>query len=192
MAERSTPARAVHIALVHWPVYDRAGSIVATNITNFDIHDIARAARTYGVEKYYIVHRMQEQLMFVSRVLDHWQVGTGAALNPKRKSALGMIETVETVDALIESFAAKPLVIGTTAKAGADALTFRDTRRLIWHEPGAPLLILFGTGNGLHEDVIRRCDGVLESIRGASADDYRHLSVRSAVSICLDRLLGAC
>ncbi|MCB0412258.1 MAG: hypothetical protein KDD22_07010, partial [Bdellovibrionales bacterium] len=35
------------------------------------------------------------------------------------------------------------------------------------------------------------CDALLEPIKGVGAQDYRHLSVRSAVSICLDRLLGA-
>ena len=38
----------VNVALIHWPVYDRAKNIVCTNVTNFDIHDIARAGRTYG------------------------------------------------------------------------------------------------------------------------------------------------
>nr|HPI41871.1 RNA methyltransferase [Pseudobdellovibrionaceae bacterium] len=37
---------------------------------------------------------------------------------------------------------------------------------------------------------LKSCDGVLEGIQGASVDNYRHLSVRSAVSICLDRLLS--
>nr|WP_295900801.1 RNA methyltransferase [uncultured Bdellovibrio sp.] len=30
----------------------------------------------------------------------------------------------------------------------------------------------------------------MESIRGAPPKDYRHLSVSSAVSICLDRVMG--
>lgn len=37
---------------------------------------------------------------------------------------------------------------------------------------------------------MQSCDGVLESIRGAPPNDYRHLSVRSAVSIYLDRIMG--
>ena len=65
------------VALIHYPVFDRAGKQVATNITHFDIHDIARVCRVYGVDRYYIVHPSVEQLMFVSRVLDHWRVGAG-------------------------------------------------------------------------------------------------------------------
>ena len=41
----------LNVALVHWPIRDRAGNIVCTNVTNFDIHDIARASRTYGVDQ---------------------------------------------------------------------------------------------------------------------------------------------
>ena len=70
------------VALIHHPVYDRAKNTIATNITNFDIHDIARACRVYDIEKYYIIHPMREQLMFVSRVLDHWRVGSGSKFNP--------------------------------------------------------------------------------------------------------------
>jgi len=29
------------VALMHYPTRDRQGDLVATNITNFDIHDIA-------------------------------------------------------------------------------------------------------------------------------------------------------
>ncbi len=187
------PVREVYIALVHWPVYDAKRKIVATNVTNFDIHDIARAARTYGVKKYFIVHRIQEQLMFVSRVLDHWRVGEGAKHNIMRKSALDMIELKETVEQVVQSFETPPLVLATSARLTGIALqkTFVETKKMIFETEGPPLLILFGTGFGLHEDVLNLCDIALEPIRGSSQDDYRHLSVRSAVSICLDRLLGA-
>ena len=37
------------VALVHHPVLDRRGDRVTTAVTNLDLHDIARTARTYGV-----------------------------------------------------------------------------------------------------------------------------------------------
>ena len=49
-------------------------------------------------------------------------------------------------------------------------------------------LLVFGTGWGIAGEVIERADHCIEPIRGPS--DYNHLSVRSAVSIVLDRLLG--
>lgn len=184
--------REVSVVLIHWPVLDRAGNIVCTNVTNFDIHDIARASRTYGVSQYFIVNRLQEQLMFVSRVLDHWRVGTGAKYNPKRKTALGMIELKETLEDVIASFKVKPIVVATSAREREiPRVTFKELRQEIWEgDSQVPILLIFGTGFGLAESVFELCDQLLEPLKGASADDYRHLSVRSAVSICLDRLLG--
>ncbi len=184
--------RPIHVALIHWPVLDRTGQIVCTNVTNFDIHDIARASRTYGVEKYFIVNRMQEQLSFVARVLDHWRVGVGSKYNPKRKTALGMVELKETLEDVIGTFPDRPMVISTSARdRGKRRISFKELRQEIWDSSSTqPILLVFGTGFGLSESVFELCDGLLEPMRGASADDYRHLSVRSAVSICLDRLLG--
>ena len=54
------------IALVHFPIVDGQKDVVATNITNFDIHDIARAATVYAVEKYYLIHPVQEQKVLKS------------------------------------------------------------------------------------------------------------------------------
>src|SRR5258706_2622956 len=39
----------IYIALLHHPVYDKNGQVVTTAVTNMDIHDIARAAETYGL-----------------------------------------------------------------------------------------------------------------------------------------------
>lgn len=182
----------VYVSLIHWPVMDRAGSVVVTNVTNFDIHDIARASRAYGVEKYYIVNRLKEQLMFVSRVLEHWRIGTGSVYNPKRKSALTMVDLKETLEDCIKDFKDKPIIVATSAKPHptAQAITFPELRKKIWSEPERDVFMVFGTGFGLHPDIYNMCDFLLEPIKGDSKDDYRHLSVRSAVSICLDRLLS--
>ncbi len=50
-----------------------------------------------------------------------------------------------------------------------------------------PLFLLFGTGWGLTQEVKDSSDYVLAPIEGKG---YNHLSVRSAVAIILDRLLG--
>lgn len=184
---------AVSVGLVHWPVLDSKAVTVATNITNFDIHDIARVSRSYGVDKYFIIHKGREQLMFVSRILEHWRIGTGAKYNPMRKTALGMIQLEETVEDAIRKWGGKGKILATSARdiPGLERMSFRKLKEKIHTEPQEPILILFGTGYGLHEDVFKLCHGTIEPIWGAAPDQYRHLSVRSAVSICLDRLLGA-
>jgi hypothetical protein len=52
------------------------------------------------------------------------------------------------------------------------------------------LLLLFGTGWGLTNEMLAECDFVLEPIAGLGKNSYNHLSVRSAAAIILDRLLG--
>lgn len=182
------------IGLLHYPILDREKNTVATNITNFDIHDIARAARMYGVDKYYIIHPMKEQLMFVERVLDHWRVGVGEKFNPSRKVALSRVQTAESFDKAFAHWGVpEARVVTTHARAveGAQRITFPELRNVI-HKDLEPCFLLFGTGYGMSDEFMRGRGYVLESIRGAPPDDFRHLSVRSAVSICLDRLMGPC
>ena len=181
------------MGLLHYPIMDRKKEIVATNITNFDIHDIARAATVFGLEKYYLIHPMHEQLMFVDRILDHWRTGEGSKYNPFRRTALEHVETARTLDEAIADWGVKDcLRIGTHARAvaGTKHWSLADLRSEM-HEKQKPVFLLFGTGFGMTDEYMSNLDGVLESIRGVGPRDYRHLSVRSAVSIYLDRLMGA-
>jgi hypothetical protein len=188
----SSKAPRLAIGLVHYPILDGHKDIVATNVTNFDIHDIARAATVYGVEKYYIIHPVQEQLMFVERVLDHWRVGVGAKYNPMRRTALENVKTAENLEMALSDWGVPDaLTIATHARKveGAAFYTFKELKSELF-EKERPVFLMFGTGYGLTEDFMRSCGGVLESIKGAPPADYRHLSVRSAVSIILDRVMG--
>lgn len=190
MSETFVPT--LGLGLLHYPMLDGKKDIVATNITNFDIHDIARAAQVFGVQRYYLIHPIREQLMFVDRVLDHWRVGQGSKYNPKRKTALGRVRSAESLPKALEDWGLpKPLIIATHARSveGVKTYSFKELRSVL-HDEKRAVFLLFGTGFGMTEDYMRGCDGVLESIRGAPPEDYRHLSVRSAVSICLDRLMG--
>ncbi len=182
----------VNLGLVHWPCWNQNGEIIATNVTNFDIHDIARASRSFGVSRYYIINKLQEQLMFVERVLDHWRVGEGSEHNRMRKTAIGMVKTAETVESALNDHEVKPLLVATSAREVPECptITLIALREKMWTDRSRPTFILLGTGWGLHSSVLEKCDYVLEPIKGSSTDDYRHLSVRSAASIILDRLLG--
>lgn len=191
MSENYKPRLAV--GLVHYPIEDKLKNVVSTNVTNFDIHDIARAARMYGAEKYYIIHPMKEQVMFVERVLDHWRTGEGSRFNPSRQVALTRVQTAESYEAALKDWdAPNAMTIATHARPipGVDTVSFRGLRQQMWDEK-RPCFLLFGTGYGMTENFMKTCTAILEPIRGAPPDDFRHLSVRSAVSICLDRLMGA-
>lgn len=180
------------VGLFHYPTVDRQGDLVATNVTHFDIHDIARACRVYGVDQYFIVHPGKEQLMYVDRVLDHWRVGEGSKFNPMRKTALGDVRAVESLDQIKKIWGYENIrCVATHARQlpGQEKFTFPMFKETLLQDE-EPYLLVFGTGFGLTQDFMKSCYAVLDPIKGDSADDYRHLSVRSAVSICLDRLLG--
>jgi hypothetical protein len=45
----------LYMALIHHPVVNKKGDTVGSAVTNMDLHDIARAGRTFGVKGYYVV-----------------------------------------------------------------------------------------------------------------------------------------
>lgn len=181
----------VSIALLHYPVYDRNRRVVASAVTNLDLHDIARSARTFGLFRYYVVTPVAEQRILAERIRGHWQDGWGASYNPKRREALELLRVVPELDVALSDLEenwqrpAKIVVTGAQDRPGSISCT--GMRRL-FEDTGQPFLLLFGTGWGLTEELFDRADFVLEPIKGA--DEYNHLSVRSATAIILDRLLG--
>jgi len=181
---------AVYTALLHYPVYNKSGKVVATSLTTLDIHDIARASRTFGVKRYYVVQPIENHLWLAKKLLSFWQGGHGRDYNPKRWEALKIVEAVPYFDDVLrdieEKDGVRPKIVATTAKQYSDAVSYGELRRKI--ELGEDVIICFGTGWGLTEEFIKSADYVLEPIRGST--DYNHLSVRSAAAIILDRLLG--
>jgi hypothetical protein len=181
----------VSIALLHHPVYDKNQQVVTTAVTNLDIHDIARAARTFGLFRYYLVTPVAEQQQLVTRITRHWQDGWGAAYNPKRKAALDLVRLAPSLQVatseLTEQFGMAPRVVVTGARGGDSPLTCRQLAAQL-EQQREPLLLVFGTGWGLTAEVFRQADATLEPISGPTT--YNHLSVRSAVAIYLDRLFG--
>jgi hypothetical protein len=187
--------RRLAIALVHYPVLDSKGQIVTTAITNLDVHDLARSARTYGATDYFIVHPIQAQRDLVARICEHWKEGSSGKRIPDRKVALELVRPVASLEAAIASVGgalgrAAVEVWVTAARDVGDAIGLREARARLEGE-GNAVLVVFGTGWGLAREVILSADAILEPIHAALDTRYNHLSVRSACSIVLDRLRGA-
>ena len=180
----------VDVALIHYPVTNKNKEIIGSAVTNLDIHDISRAGRTYGVDTYYIVTPYEDQRQLVREILDHWLTGHGGEYNSKRKEALQLVrlcDDLETLYATVtEKWQQRPTVLATCASKLPTKWTFGQARKKVM--AGERLLLLFGTAWGLAPEVIDQADGVLPPIVGCA--EYNHLSVRSAVAIVLDRLLG--
>jgi hypothetical protein len=182
--------RRVAIALVHYPVLDGQGARVTTAVTNLDVHDLARSARTYGCSDYFVAHPIAAQRELVERIRLHWTEGSSGKRIPDRREALGVLRIVDSLDAAIDAVGGRDHVEVwvTAARRLGETLTFGDARALLQGE-GRPVLIVFGTGWGLAPEVVSSADALLEPIR-SSRGEYNHLSVRAACAIALDRLLG--
>lgn len=181
--------KSVSIALVHHPVLNKNDEIIGSAVTNLDLHDIARAARTYGVENYYITTPYEDQRNLAGEIIGHWQTGHGATYNPARKEALATIRIAESVEKVVTELKQQNdnlLVVATSARTYKTTISYNDLRERI--ENGTPVLLLFGTAHGLAPQVMDMVDTVAEPLKGATG--YNHLSVRSAASIIFDRLLG--
>lgn len=182
----------VDCALLHHPVRDRAGAVVTTSVTNLDVHDIARSARTYGLGRYYVVTPIEAQHALVRRITDHWTEGAGRRRMPERHEALELawplVSLEQAVSDAEQRHGRKPKLIATAARSeGPVRITFEAGRRLLADDEGV-YLILFGTGHGLADRLLETVDYVLEPIPGRAG--YNHLSVRAAAAIIFDRLLG--
>ncbi len=88
----------LYLALVHYPVVNKNGEKVASAVTNLDLHDIARAVKTYGVKKFYVITPLKDQKELVNKILSHWRDGFGAKYNPKRSEALELVDVCDTLD----------------------------------------------------------------------------------------------
>ena len=183
--------RPVAVALVHHPVLDGQGAIVTTAVTNLDVHDLARSARTYGCSDYFVVHPIAAQRELVERIREHWTEGSSGRRIPDRREALGVLRVVESLAQAFEQLGGRDHVEvwATAARPLGPAVTFAEARRRLEGE-GKPVVLTFGTGWGLASGLIDSADALLEPIH-AEHGDYNHLSVRSACAIALDRLLGA-
>lgn len=184
----------VYIGLLHHPVLDREGRVVTSSMTGLDLHDLARAGRTYGVHGLFVVHPSAPQRHFAQRVLDHFLGENRREIHPNRAEALEIVEVVSDIDQALETIerreGLRPLLAGTSAQENEGAVGFAEFRRILQRE-AAPALIVFGTSWGLAPEIARRADHWLVPLRGACETDFNHLSVRSAAAVVLDRLLGA-
>jgi len=176
----------IYVALMHYPMRDKEGKVVATSITNMDLHDISRSCRTFGVKNYFVVNPMPSQREIASRVVKHWLKGFGAEYNENRKEAFEYTLITDSLTSVIKEIEEKeknsPIIIATTARFQQKAIGLDRLKKL----EDRPILLLFGTGWGFTDDILEFADYVLEPIVGAG--DFNHLSVRSAVAIYLDRI----
>jgi hypothetical protein len=179
----------LHVALIHYPVVNKRGETVASAVTNLDLHDIARAVRTFGGRAFHVVTPLDDQRELADKIVRHWTEGPGGDHNPKRRAALALIRMSAALDDTKRTVAAMhgrpPTVVATCARRQSRAVGFDALRERL--QGGNPHLLLFGTAWGLAPELLEASDIILEPI--GDHQGYNHLSVRCAAAIVLDRLM---
>jgi len=118
----------IYVGLVHYPVYNRNSDVVATSVTNFDIHDISRTCRTYDIKKYFIITPVDAQQELTNRIINYWTEGDGIEFNKNRKEAFENTDLSDSVEAavatIIEVEGKKPKIITTSAKIFQNTVSY--------------------------------------------------------------------
>jgi hypothetical protein len=182
----------LYVGLVHYPVYNKNFETIASAVTTFDLHDIARVARTYDVRRFFVITPLDDQRALVERVKGHWTGGFGSQYNQDRKEAITLVEVAtslnKAVDVITDMEGDAPLLIATDAsKQDICSISYGGARKILLDE--RVVFLIFGTAWGLDKTVLTGADYVLDPITGTTG--YQHLSVRSAAAIILDRLAGS-
>lgn len=180
-----------YVALLHHPVKAKDGSIITTSVTNLDVHDIARSARSFALQRYFVVSPIAAQLALVEHITGYWRDGEGRQRVPERSEALSLVEAVESLALAIEAVqrlegGVAPMLVTTAAKGARSSTSFLDASVQL-RADARPSLIVFGTGYGLSDEVLQKAEMHLAPIRPGV---FNHLPVRGAAAIVFDRLFG--
>ncbi len=185
-----------YLAIMHTQVLVKSDNntlrVGETSIPSLDIHDIARSCTTYGIKNFFIVSPLIDQQDIVGTFIDFWLSPDGGEYNKNRQQAVKKIKQAYSYDEMIKKIreyeGLEPIVIATSARSSSQKTILDYSSQGTAWQNNRPVLLLFGTGQGLSDDLIEKCDYILSPIQGMT--DYNHLSVRSAAAIILDRWLG--
>lgn len=184
-----------YLVLMHSDVYVKAdGSKVkgTTSIASIDIHDLARSCATYGIKNFFLVSPLVDQKAILKTFMDFWMSDVGKRYNQTRFDALMRLVPASNFDEVIAQITAiegvAPVVVTTSAKNYPHKKLIDYTSQGTVWKHRRPVLFVFGTGQGLCDELMERSDFVLLPLKGLTA--YNHLSVRGATAIILDRWLG--
>lgn len=185
-----------YVALMHTQIMIQGGRVGNSSITSLDIHDISRSSATYGIKNYFVVTKLKDQQNILKSFMDFWLSDAGREYNLSRfeavKRIIPALNFEDVVAKIKEQEGVDPIVITTSAKPssfegiGPKIIDYSCQGEVF--EKKRPVLFVFGTGQGLANEILEKSDYLLLPLNGMT--DYNHLSVRSAVAIILDRWLG--
>lgn len=183
----------LYLALVHHPVLNRFGEIIASAITTIDLHDLGRLARTYEIPGCYIVTPLEDQINLAQRLISHWTERVGGQIHPNRVQALERLILVRSISEALDNIShreglAPELWVSSARMRNPDKIISITEAREHLRSSNRYVLLLLGTAWGLATEVFEQAEHILEPICPNAS--YNHLSVRCAAAIIVDRLLG--
>jgi len=120
MTDINVISKNLRVGLMHYPMRDKSGNIVATALTNMDLHDISRTCKTYNIEKFYVINPVESQRKIAERVINHWRSGFGSVYNENRREAFEILVIKESLLEVIKDIederGERPFIVATTAK----------------------------------------------------------------------------
>lgn len=175
------------VALVHHPVCNRLGEEITSTVDHFDVMDGSRLALTYAVRRFWVVNHLPAQRALVERLIRH---GSATAERDEARGEFAHTawapDLAAVIDEHTQTLGMRPTLVATSAAAADDAIGFAALRERL--HAGEPMLVVLGKAWGLAPRVLAAADLRLAPI---DADHgFNHLSVRSAMAIVVDRLLG--
>lgn len=186
------------VVLLHHPVTNRKGELIATSITNMDLHDISRSCRTYEIDHYYLVSPIVEHQELVGTIIDHWKKGSQAEWHPDRAEALSRAKVLPSFQAVKDELAQlypglASEVLMPDARPLPNQVSYQAARQKWAAEAKSGVkIVVLGTGWGVAPEFYQEVHTYLDPIYGPlGVDGYNHLSVRAAAAIILDRLFSA-
>ena len=186
VCSRAVTAR-LSVALVHHPVVDRIGDEITSTVDHFDVMDGSRLSLTYPLRLLYVVNPVPAQRALVERLIRH---GTQVTARDEARGAFSKTAWAPDLAAVIaeheRELGTRPTVVATSARPSARDVSLSAVRERLFG--GEPMLLLVGKAWGLAPRVLDAADVRLEPIDAGTG--YNHLSVRSALAILIDRLLG--
>ena len=175
------------VALIHHPVVDRRGDEITSTVDHLDVMDGSRLSLTYPLQRLWVVNQVPAQRALVERLIRH---GTQAAERDEARGAFSKTAWAEDLAAVVaeheRELGVRPTLVATSARASARDVGLPAVRERL--HGGEPMLLLVGKAWGLAPRLLEAADLRLEPIDAGTG--YNHLSVRSAMAILIDRLLG--
>lgn len=171
----------ISVALVHHPVLNRVGETSTTAVTSLDIHDFSRTCAMFDVSPVYIVHPAPGMHDMVRDICGYWLEGEGGRRNPGRRQSLANLRLAYSLEEVVAQTGG-----GVWYTSTRPPVTATTPIEELAHTEGMQLVV-FGTGSGLDHHRLPAPTGWLSAIEGIGT--VRHLSVRAALAIYLDRIV---